>query len=190
MSYPRNGWVNETPDQDLPPEEPDFAKHEWDDHHAQLDKRAKHACLRHTCPHLLRRVSSMRDLEKAPLEVIERASTAEEQYGLLKHFYVLKGLIPENHMKEGMNKEELVIAFNMKAAGKNIKEIGKKLNRAPSTVWRALKPKDEPKRTYHRLTKRTKECLIKMYKAGMSTAEIAEKTRIPHRTVRGTCHKR
>lgn len=189
MNHAKSNMVNHCWTNVIPNEIPEFAKTEFDDHHEPLQQRQKYAFLRGTCPHLLKAVSgAARDTDRAPLGLIELATTSEEQYQLLRQFYVCRGLISRTAMKDSMNQEELVHAFNLKNVGKGNREIARILGRSPSTVWRALKPKDEPTIKQHRLTKRQKEYLITLYKTGISPKEIATKTMIPARTVRSIVH--
>jgi hypothetical protein len=162
MNHAKSNMVNHCWTNVIPNEIPEFAKTEFDDYHEPLQQRQKYAFLRGTCPHLLKAVSGVaRYTDRAPLDIIELVTTSEEQYQLLRQFYVCRGLISRTAMKDSMNQEELVYAF---------------------------KPKDEPTIKQHRLTKRQKEYLITLYKTGISPKEIATKTMIPARTVRSIVH--
>ncbi len=127
MNHAKSNMVNHCWTNVIPNEIPDFAKTEFDDHHEPLQQRQKYAFLRGTCPHLLKAISgAARDTDRAPLGLIELATTSEEQYQLLRQFYVWRALKPKDeptikqHRLTKRQKEYLITLYKTGISPKEI----------------------------------------------------------------------
>jgi hypothetical protein len=189
MSYPQNGWVNETPEQYLPRNEipdqelPQFAKHEWSDHCYPLIRnsgRTRTVWLGNF-PRLLRVITCMgKEHDTDKMTTIMRFPTADAQYAALMHFWKMYGLIerpPAARKYDKVTLEEKIKAFNLHHAGKNLTEISRELNRVKSCTAMILEEMncDRVGRKYKALSKED-ICRIRlMRQSGASLRNIAKK---------------
>ncbi len=148
MSYPRNGWVNETPDKYLP----QFAKHEWSDHHAVLHKVERTVWLGRFL--WLLRVITCQDSNHMP--TILKSPTADAQYAALMHYHKMAKHIdrpPASRKYRCLSFQDRVTAFNMRMEGKNILDIAQELDSSRTNISRVLLEMGSAPRGHVPLTK-------------------------------------
>jgi len=179
MSYTRNGFVNEIPDQ-YPPQ---FAKHEWSDHCYPLIRnsgRTRTVWLG-KFPRLLRVITCMgKEHDSAHISTIMKFPTADAQYAALMHFWKMYGLIerpPAARKYEKVTMEEKIKAFNLHHARKTLTEISHELGRVKSSTARILEEMkcDRVSRKYKALSKEDIRRIRLMRLSGASLRDIARK---------------
>ncbi len=193
MSYPRNGWVNETPDQYLPHNEipdqnlPQFAEHEWSDHHAVLHKVERTVWLGRF-PGLLRVITCQgKSQDSNHMPTILKFPTADAQYAALMHYHKMARHIdrpPAARKYRCLSLQDRVTAYNMRMEGKNILDIAQKLDSSRTNVSRVLLEMGSAPRGHVPLTK-DEICRIRLMRlSGASLRDIAEKMGRTHSTIK------
>ena len=183
MSCPRNGWVNETPDQYLP----QFAEHEWSDHHAVLHKVERTVWLGRF-PRLLRVITCQGKCHDTNhLPTIFKFPTADAQYAALMHYHKMAEHIdrpPAARKYRRLSLHDRVAAYNLRMEGKSILDIAQKIGSTKTNVSRVLLEMGSARRGHIPLT-RDEICLIRsMRLSGASLRDIAEKLGRPHSTIK------